>query len=673
MENILFPLASSPQKELATPCRAACPIYTDVQGYVSLIAQKDFQAALELIEEANPLPAVCGRICSHPCESKCRRLQVDQALSIASLKRAASDLGKRKMTRLKPGKKRKEKVAVIGAGPSGLAASRDLALLGYGVTVFEKLPEPGGALRAGVPPYRLPKGVLAADIAEIERLGVTIKKGVEIGKDLSLEQLLREGYSSVLISVGLSRSKGLPIPGADLEGVMLALPFLQAVNFGQPVSVGRRVIVVGGGNVAIDVARSALRLGAEEVHLACLESKDEMPAFSWEIEEALEEGIKVHCSRGPKEIKAGHGKIEGLEHIECTSVFDSCGRFSPAFDEKNTGFIEGDTVIIAIGQDAELSFLRDSKIGLNERGQLQVDRLRQTTSLPGVFASGEVMTGPGAAIEAIASGKKAALLIDAYVRGVSLEEIEFAQLMPLAELPDETVGKIKKEKKSEMPKVALGKRLTNFDQVELGFPQETAWREAQRCLNCLAGAELIEEKCAACLTCERICPFEAAQVVRGKAEFALEKCQACGLCAADCPAEAISMRCFNDEMVMSRVDEALGKKGSKVLLFHCAYHPSEKEVDSKTASVEVLCPGRLDTNLILRVFEVGAAGILLSLCDDEECRFIKGEQRLKQRIAYTQKLLEEIGWGGNRLAFYHPSSEALAEVLAVVKREDDRK
>lgn len=553
MENILFPLASSPQRELATPCRAACPIYTDVQGYISLLAQKDFQAAVELIEEANPLPAVCGRICSHPCESKCRRLQVDEALAIASLKRAATDLAKRKTSRLKAKKKRTEKVAVIGAGPSGLAASRDLALLGYGVTVFERLSEPGGALRAGVPPYRLAKDVLATDIAEIKKLGVSIKTGVEIGKDLSLEQLLDSGYSSVLISVGLSRSKGLPIPGADHQDVMLALPFLKAVNFGHPVAIGERVIVIGGGNVAVDVARSALRLGAREVSMACLESKDEMPAFSWEIEEALEEGVKIHCSRGPKEIKVKGGKIQGLEHIECISVFDSCGRFSPSFNEKSTGYIEGDTVIIAIGQEGDLSLLEGSKVELNERGQLKVDRSRQTTSLPGVFAAGEVMTGPGAAIEAIASGKKAALLIDAYLRGAKLEEIEFEELAPLGELPRETVGKIKQMKRTEMPKVSLKTRLSNFNPVELGFSASLASQEAQRCLNCLAGAELIENKCAACLTCQRVCPFEAASVVRGRAEFELEKCQACGLCAADCPAEAISMRRFDSEQLLGKM------------------------------------------------------------------------------------------------------------------------
>lgn len=669
MENILFPLASSPQRELATPCRVGCPIYTDVQGYVSLIAQGDFQASLELIEEANPLPAVCGRICFHPCESRCRRLQVDEAVAIASLKRAANDLGKRKISRFKPRKKKSEKVAVIGAGPSGLSASRDLALLGYQVTIFDRLPEPGGALRAGIPSYRLPKDVLAADIAEIEKLGVAVRTGIEIGKDLSIEQLSDDGYGSVLISVGLSQSKTLPIAGTDLKGAMLAIPFLKAVNFGHPVSIGKRVAVVGGGDVAIDAARSALRLGAEKVYLVYRRSELEMPARPEELDHAREEGIVFKTLTLPTGIIGSDGQVQAMECLQMElGEPDESGRRRPIAVEGSQFVMEVDGVIIAIGQEADLSFLEGSKLELDERDQLRVDPLRQTTSLPGVFASGEVMTGPGAAIEAIASGKKAAVLIDAYLNGVNLEEIEFEELVPLGELPQETAGKIRRMKRTEMPKVSLKTRASSFDPVELGFSSSLASQEAQRCLNCLAGAELVEDKCTACLTCQRVCPFEAAHVVRGKAEFELERCQACGLCAADCPAEAVSMRGFDGEFLSGKVEKALKKKGSSVLVFSCAYLPAENSAP-KAASVEVLCPGRLDANLLLKGFELGAEGILLSLCDDEECRFIKGAERLKQRVGYAQKLLQEIGWSPDRIAFYNPSPEGLAEALARMKKE----
>ncbi len=667
MENILFPRASSLQGELATPCRAACPIHTDVQGYVSLIAQKDFQGALELIEEANPLPAVCGWICFHPCEDKCRRLPVDEALAIAALKRAAVELAKRKVSKLKPKKRKSKKVAVIGAGASGLAASRDLALLGYDVTVFERLSEPGGALRAGIPAYRLPKDVLAADIGEIEKLGVSIKTGIEIGKVLSIEQLLDKGYDSVLISVGLSKSKALPNLEKNLKGVILAIPFLTAVNFGHPLPISKRIAVIGGGDVAIDAARTALRLGAKDVCLVYRRSEREMPARLEELDHAREEGINFKTLTLPTKVMGSNGCVEAMECLQMElGELDESGRPCPIPVDGSQFTIEVEGVIVAIGQEADLSFVEGSKIELNKRGQLKVDPLRQVTSLPGVFASGEVITGPGAAIEAIASGKKAAVLIDAYLEGVNLEEIKFEELIPLGELPQDTAKKIKKMGRAAMPMVSLSKRVSGFDPVELGFSSNLAGNEAQRCLNCLAGAELIEDKCVACLTCQRVCPFEAAYVTKGRADFELEKCQACGLCAADCPADAISMRRFDMELLLVKMNKALKKKGSSVLVFNCAYLPIGEELSDVT-SVEVLCPGRLDANLLLRGFELGADGILLSLCPDDQCRFIKGAERLKRRVSYAQKLLEEIGRGTGCISFYTPSPEGLAEAIARMK------
>ncbi len=323
----------SGDEALRPPCEVACPIHTDVQRYVQLVAEGKPAAALAVVRETNPLPQVIGRICAHPCEDSCRRGQVDEPVAICNLKRAASD-GAAAAGEVPPppepqyGDKR---VAVIGSGPSGLAAAHDLALMGIRSVIFEKQPEPGGFLRTGILEYRLPKEILDQDIAYITGMGVEIKTGVSVGSDVTLPQL-REEFDAVLIAVGLSRSRPLPIPGADLEGVLLAVPFLEDVNAGREVKLGEEIIVIGGGNVAIDVARSARRLSGGKVTMVCLEADHEMPAHPWEIEDAVSEGIEIICSQGPNRI-VGDGRVEGLEMKKCESVFDEQGRFAPTFCE----------------------------------------------------------------------------------------------------------------------------------------------------------------------------------------------------------------------------------------------------------------------------------------------------------------------------------------------------
>lgn len=533
------------------PCNGTCPANVDARGQNALVAEGKYLEALELIRQRNIFPRSLGRICHHPCEERCRRAYYDEPLSIRSLHRTIADWAVN--TNNNSGKKiepsSNKKVAIIGSGPAGLAAAYDLIRKGYSVTVFERHKESGGMLRFGVPRYRLPDDVLATDVEHIQSLGVELKTGVEIGKDLTFNDLKAQGYDAILIAVGLQLSRSIPIPGVDLPQVLLAVPFLYAANTSQKVKMGKRVIVIGGGNVAVDVARCAKRMGAEEVHMACLESRYEMPAFSWEIEEALEEEIHIHCSWGPNRIVEKKGKVAGLELKECTCVFDENGRFSPKFNECNLTTIEGDTVIISIGQMSDLNFLKDSGVEINERGQLVLDRETLATSSPGVFACGEVTTGPGSAIGSITTGHEAAISIDRYLSGKDLKEgrtspftPNFEKYQPLQNLEH----MIEPERKRKiMPMLPAEERVNHFEQIELGFTEEAALEEAYRCLRCQSLT------CVGCGFCARTCPDYAINVVRSEIgadkrevhtyELDLSKCIFCGMCALQCPTDALTM------------------------------------------------------------------------------------------------------------------------------------
>ncbi len=654
------------------PCQIACPVHTNVRAYIELIAAGKYEEAFEVLREANPFPSICSRICPHPCEEECRRNALDSPLAVRDLKRFACEqsVSSRK-ARAKPFPKiKKEKVAIIGGGPSGLTAALDLTKLGYSVTVFERSPVLGGVLATAIPKYRLPRDMLQEDIDDVLATGIEVRLDCDIGKDIRFDDLKSMGYDAILIGIGLSTSRSLQIPGIDSKGVLLALPFLYDMVFGNNVEIGKDVIVIGGGNVATDVARSALRLGPDSVTMVCLESREEMPAWEWEIEEALEEGIEIICSQGPNKIIQRDGEIAGLEMKVCLSVFDEEGRFNPRYREEEICEIEGDTVIIAIGQAPDLSFVKDTGL-LDERGRLIFDKQSMMTKGEGVFTCGEVLTGPGSAIEAVASGHKAAKAIDAYLRGEPLAEVTLEEKTKISSLPEEMYEKVKRTERQKMPVLPPEERTRDFEPFELGLSEKAALLEARRCMDCGAGAECISDKCCACLTCVRVCPF-GVPYVTDAAEMPSDKCQACGICAAECPAGAIVMKGYAiDEMRgMVEVKAAAMNEDNKpfVVLFTCFHHTTTKtgkDFPENVIHIELPCSNRISTIDLLKAFEHGAAGVIVVSCQEGECRYLEGNSRIKERVNYVKGMLKEIGFEESRIELYEldsPSGERWLDI-----------
>jgi len=489
------------------PCRLGCPANVNVQGYVTLMSQGRYKEAVDLIREVNPLPAICGYVCPHPCEDRCNRREVDEPIAIAALKRFAADnIDYEDKNEDEIKEEREEKIAIIGSGPAGLTAAYYLAKSGYSVTIFEKLPVLGGMLAAGIPEYRLPRDVLKKEIDYIKRVGgkIGIETGVEIDKE-GFERLRKE-YNAIFVSVGADKSGELGIEGESLRGVVHGVDFLRNVNLGKKVEIGKKVAVIGGGNVAIDAARCALRLDSD-VTIVYRRSREEMPASEEEITDAEEEGVKIVYLTNPTKIIGD--EAEKVREMECIRMelgeTDESGRRRPIPVEGTAFVMDVDTVIHAIGQQSELGFLEGSGIETDvKRNLIKVDGDGRT-NVDGVFASGDAVTGPATVIDAIAGGMRAAGAIDRYLRGEPLPEPEEEEERKKKEIGIEEIKarlpELEEKKRKRMPKLTIEERRHNFKAVELGFTEEMVVEEVERCLRCGI--------CANCRLCEKVCEADA--------------------------------------------------------------------------------------------------------------------------------------------------------------------
>ncbi len=640
-------------------CQAACPVRTDARGYVTAIANGDLEKAYQIARTPNPLASICGRVCNAPCEAACRRGNFDAPISIRPLKRLVTErygvesqhlLPKLQVevdeskapqvgnttTRSRdalqqlataPGRKT-GRVAVIGSGPAGLGCAHDLAVLGHDVTIFDAASAAGGALRMGIPLYRLDRTLLSLEIESILDMGVEMRLETPIGKEITFSDLRRD-FEAIFIATGLGEGRSLRIPGTDLDGVLIGVDFLLNVNMGYKVELGKKVVVIGGGNVAVDVARmalrhqqqeggdlsesdrhdleqtaadshqpgedeslhaaidiarTALRLGVADVQMVALESWAELPASEIEIEESLEEGIQIHPSYGPNRIVGENGQATGLETLDVLSVFDENGRFSPKFAPDSEKIWDCDTVILAIGQAANLDFLGEAhNVEISPRGLIVADTKTGATTAPGVYAGGDVVYGPRILIEGVRDGQRAAQAIDSQIQGKALT-VKKETTWTIRENHRMPEGYTERTR-SQVPTLPLNRRI-GISEVETGYDKAEAMAQAERCLNCGINTIFDGSKCILCNGCVDVCPWSCLKIVNVRdmmgdadmveaisatyglspAELAQDDtpasamlknddlCTRCGLCARRCPTGAITMETFSFKETLHYVE-----------------------------------------------------------------------------------------------------------------------
>jgi NADPH-dependent glutamate synthase beta subunit-like oxidoreductase len=586
------------------PCLAACPVHTNAGAYVAAIAGGDDLDAYLTARLPNPLASICGRVCAAPCEDACRRGSVDKPIAIRALKRYVTEKygvesGPRNHWRHhlgNPPPARPQSVGIVGGGPAGLSAAHDLRRLGYQVTIYEATSELGGMMRLGIPEYRLNRRLLSAEIDAIIALGVEVSYNTRLGKDITLPEL-RARHDALFLALGATLGRGLDIPGHDGDGVFRAIEFLININRGFRVDIGDRVVVVGGGNVAMDaartalraaayedarqeeeaseraaalveafdVARTAVRAGAKDVTVVALESREEMPASSFEIEEAMAEGIRFVHRRGPWRIELSEGAATALTTVGVTSVFDAEGRFAPVFDQDDISSLEADTVILAIGQAVDVEALGGDGPEVGRRRTIEIDPETMATSVPGIWAGGDAAHGPRNLIDAVADGQRVARSIHRSFGG-TLSKASPGAMVEITGFfrSDDLYDRVDR---APVPSLPTDRRIGLRD-VEIGFSESEARIEASRCLRCFANIELDIERCVLCGLCADVCPYDLISLVpaaevdgEGGAGTALlldeSGCIRCGLCVNRCPTEALSMQLWAGMGAVPRLSDML--------------------------------------------------------------------------------------------------------------------
>jgi NADPH-dependent glutamate synthase beta subunit-like oxidoreductase len=501
----------------SSPCSLECPLGLNQRELHNFINLDMLDEGAETLLQRHPMPSITGRICPHPCESECSRNQVDEAININALEQYMGDYALDQELFIQP-EGIGEKVAVIGSGPAGLSAAYCLTLSGHQVTVFEKGNKPGGLLRTVIPSFRLSEEVLDKQIAVYQKMGITFKTGIQLGRDTTIQELKQQGYKAFVAATGASKPFGLPVPGSDVKGITSAMSFLEDAKSGQITEIASKVAVIGGGSVALDAARTAIRLGASEVHIICLERlepghKDSMLALLPEIEDAQNEGVVIHPSKGVSEFKNNNKQVCALTCVECLSVFDPDGRFNPNYgDVADQKEMEVDAVILAIGQTADPELVPE-EFKTSERGYIEADSLTLQVN-DDLFGAGDGVTGPSTVVKALASGKRAAIVIDRFLKGedltAGLEEKPTIAANPSKEKEIYTAKRIKRSS------LSVEKRINNFQETMLVLTDDQAQMEAERCLTCGSRSRIAYlDDCQVCRLCQHYCPTDAIDITDG--------------------------------------------------------------------------------------------------------------------------------------------------------------